>query len=67
MVVKKLQKYYAKNREALSENARNRYRNLSEKEVKRECQRDRYHMNTALNEKLKQYQRDYYDSRRIRK
>ena len=40
----------------MKENAKNKYRNLSEeeKEVKRECQRDRYYMNTDLSEKLKQ-------------
>ena len=30
-------------------------------EAKRRRQRERYHMNTDLNEKLKQYQKDYYD------
>ena len=27
-------------------------------------QRERYHMNTNLNEKLKQYQRNYYASKK---
>ena len=37
-------------------------KNLSEKEKtkKRKYQRERYHMNTDLNERLKQYQRNYY-------
>ena len=37
--------------------ARNKYKNLSEKEKneKRKYQRERYHMNTDLNERLKQY------------
>ena len=35
-----------------------------EKEAKREYQRESYRMNT---EKLKQYQRNYYDSKKIRK
>ena len=61
--------YYLENRNALKKNAKNKYRNLSEeeKEVKRECQRDRYYMNTDLNEKLNKYQRNCYDSKKIRK
>ena len=58
----KAAKHYAANRKVLRENARNKYRNLSEKEKnkKRKYQRERYHMNTDLNERLKQYQRNYY-------
>ena len=52
-----------------SQKARNRYKNLSEKEseAKEEYQRERYHINSSLNKKLKQSQRDYYDSKKIRK
>ena len=59
-------KYYIANKDGLKEKARNKYRNLSEKEkeAKREYQRERYHMNT---ENLEQYQRDYHDSKKIRK
>ena len=62
-------KYYIANKDDLKEKARNKYRNLSKekKEAKRERQRDRYHMNTDLDEKVKQYQRNYYDSKKIRK
>ena len=58
-------KYYATNQKVLRDDARNKYRNLSEKEKnkKRKYQRERYHMNTDLNEKLKQYQRNYYASK----
>ena len=58
----KAAKYYAANQEVLRKNARNKYRNLSkkEKDKKRKCQRERYHMNADLNEKLKQYQKNYY-------
>ena len=54
----KTTKYYAANQEVLRKNAIN----LSEKEKnkKRKFQRERYHMNTDLNERLKQYQRNYY-------
>ena len=59
-------KYYIANREILGEDARNKYRNLSEKEkdIKRTYQRERCHMNTDLNETLKQYQRNYYASKK---
>ena len=62
-------KYYTANQEVLRKDARNEYRNLSEKEKnrKRKYQRERYHMNTDLNEKLKQYQRNYYALRKINK
>ena len=61
----KAYKYYAANQKVLREDARNKYRNLSEKEKnkKRKYQREIYHMNTDLNEKLKQYQRNYYASK----
>ena len=51
----------------LKKDARNKYKSLSEKEKnkKRKYQRERYHMNTDLNEKLKQYQRNYYASKKI--
>ena len=65
----KTAKYYAVNQEVLRKDARNKYRNLSEKEKnkKRKYQRERYHMNTDLNEKLKQYQRNYHASNKKKK
>ena len=58
-------RYYAANQEVLREGTRNKYRNLSEKEKnkKRKYQRES-HMNTDLNEGLKQYQRNYYASKK---
>ena len=49
--------YYAANPEVLREDARHKHRNLSEKEnnKKTKYQRERYHMNTDLNERLKEY------------
>ena len=57
----KATKYYAANQEILREDARNKNRNLSEKgkNKKRKCQRERYHMNSDFNERLKEYQRNY--------
>ena len=55
-------KCYAANQKVLRKYARKKYRNLSEKEKnkKRKHQRERYHMNSDLNKRLKQYQRNYY-------
>ena len=51
----KAAKYYAAKQEVLKENARNKYRSLSkeEKDKKRRYQRESYHVNPDLNEKLK--------------
>ena len=61
--------YYRKNAYLIRFKARNKYRNLSEKEKnrKRKYQRERYHMNTDFNDKLRQFQRNYYASRKIKK
>ena len=66
---KKAAKYYAANQEVLREDAKYKYRNLPEKEKnkKRKYHRERYHMNTDLNEKLKQYQMNCYASKKIKK
>ena len=64
--VKQSAKYYTANKEGLREDARSKYKSLSEKE-KEKYQRNRYHMNVDLNERLKQYQRHYYTSEKIKK
>ena len=63
----KATKCYAANQQVLREDARNKYRNWPEKENNRKMkyQRERYHMNIDLNDKLKQYQRSYYASKKI--
>ena len=61
--VEKAAKYYKNNIEVLREDAKNKYRNLSEKDKKRKYQSDRYHLNIDLNGRLKQYQRSYYASK----
>ena len=57
IIKKKAAKYYIASKEVLREDARNKYKNLSEKEKEKKSkyQRERYHTNTDLNEKLKQY------------
>ena len=65
----KAAEYYRKNADLIRLEARNKYKNLSEKEKnkKRKYQRERYHMNTDLNERLKQYQRIYYATKKVKK
>ena len=60
----KAAKYYAANQDVLREDARNKYRNLSGNEKDKER---KYHINIDLNEKLKQYQRNYYASKKNKK
>ena len=62
---KRLQSTIEKNVDLIKLEARNKYCNLSEKEKnkKRKYQKERYYMNTDSNERLKQYQRNYYASR----
>ena len=63
----KAAKYYPANEKVLGKGAGNKYRKLSEKKKnkKTKYQRERYHMSTDLNERLKQYQRNYYASKKI--
>ena len=60
-------KHYLENREILKDDAKNRYRSLTktQKDIKRKYQIERYHMNTVLNEKLNQYEINYYASKKI--
>ena len=58
-----------KNADLIRLDARNKYRNVSEKDKnkKTKYQRERYHMNSDLNERLKQYRKNYYASKKIKK
>ena len=64
----KAAKHYAANQKVLREHAKSKYRNLSEKEKnkKRKYQRETYHMNSDSNERLKQYQRNYFQKKKKR-
>ena len=66
---RKLPNITQKNADVIKFETRNKYKNMSEKEQKkkkRKYQRDRYYT-TDLNEKLKQYQRNYYASKKTKK
>ena len=60
-------KQKAVNQEVVSKDQEISIENLSEKEKnkKKKYQRERYHMNADLNERLKQYQRRYYASKKF--
>ena len=62
----KLLSIIEKNLDLIKFEARNKYKNLSEKEKnkKRKYQRERYYMNSDLNERLKQYQGNDYASKK---
>ena len=63
----KAAEYCKKNADVIKFEARNKYKNVrkikKEKKKKRKYQRERYYT-TYLNEKLKQYQRNYYASKK---
>ena len=65
----KAAKYYAAYQEVLREDAKINIKTCQRWKIikKRKYQRKRYHMNTDLNEKLKQYQINYYVSKKIKK
>ena len=55
----------ANNKERLSEQARDKYRNLSEeKKKKREYEKNRYNMSEEKKQRLKKYQKNYRDSKK---
>ena len=65
----KAAEYYIINKEVLKENAKNKYRNLSEekRDAKREYERNRYrNMRNVKKDKLKEYQRKYQATKIIR-
>ena len=66
VILNRAKDYYGNNEVELRERARNKYRELSEKEkdVKRQYQRNRHHgMTDEEKQELKEYQRNYHRSR----
>ena len=63
VILNKAKDYYKNNKERLKEQARDKYRSLSEEEKnkKREYGKNRYHnMSEEKKQKLKEYQKNYY-------
>ena len=60
MILNRAKDYYENNKERLREQARDKYRNLSEeKNKKREYGKDRRNMSEEKKKRLKEYQKNY--------
>ena len=61
MILNRARDYYENNKERLKEQAKNKYRNLSEeKNKKREYTKNRFHnMSEEKKQRLKEYQKNY--------
>ena len=67
VILKRAKGYYKNDKERLRDNARDKYRNLSEEEknVKREYGRNRYHnMSEERRQRLKEYQKNYGEAKK---
>ena len=66
-MLNKAKDYYKNNKERLREQARDKYRNLSEeKNKKREYGKNRYHnMSEEKKQRLKEYQKNYRETKKV--
>ena len=67
VILNQAKDYYKNSKELLRERAKDKYRELSEdeKNIKRECGRNRYHnMSDKKKQRLNEYQRIYREARR---
>ena len=67
MILNRAKGYYKNGKERLRENARDKYRNLTEEEknIKRKYGRKRYHnISEEKKQKLKEYQKKYCEAKR---
>ena len=67
IILKRAKDYYENDKERLREQARYKYRNLSEEEKnkKREYGRNRYHnMSEEKKQRLKEYQKNYREAKK---
>ena len=68
VILNKTKDYYKNNKERLKEQARDKYRSLSEEEKnkKREYGKNRYHnMSEEKKQRLKEYQKNYYKTKSL--
>ena len=63
VIIKKAKHYYENDKERLREQARYKYRKLSEEKKKREYGRNRYHNMSKKKKKLKKHQKIYRDAK----
>ena len=69
MILNRAKDYYENDKERLREQARDKYRNLSEQEKskKRECWKNRYrNISEEKKQRLKEYQKNYHKARKSR-
>ena len=67
MILNRAKDYYENDKERLRQQARDKYRNLSEEEnnLRREYGKSRYHnMSEENKQRLKEYQKNYRESKR---
>ena len=66
MILNKAKDYYKNDNKRLREQARNKYRNLSEeKNKRREYEKNRYRsMSEEKKQRLKEYQKNYYETKK---
>ena len=67
MILNRAKEYYGNDKERLREQARDKYRNLSEEEKnkKREYGKNRYHnMSEEKKQRLKEYQKNYREAKK---
>ena len=70
VILNKAKDYYKNNKERLKEQARDKYRSLSEegKNIKREYGKNRYHnMSEEKKQRLKEYQKNYYKTKKVKR
>ena len=66
MILNRSKNYYENNEELLRERAKSKYRELSEEEkyIKRKFGRNRYHNMSEVKKRLKEYQKNYRETRK---
>ena len=67
VILNRAKDYYENDKERLREQARNKYRILSQedKNKKREHRKNRYHMSEEKKQRLKEYQKSYHNSKKF--
>ena len=68
VIINRAKYYYGNDKERLREQARDKYRNLSEEETnkKREYGKNRYHnMSEEKKKRLKEYQKNYREAKKV--
>ena len=66
MILNRAKDYYENDKKRLREQARDKYRNLSEEKNKREYGKNRYlNMSEEKKKRLKEYQKNYREAKKV--